>query len=274
MLPLLRGLGERRLDLLMVSHADQDHAGGTGSLLRGLPVERRLGAVPGAAGCRRGQRWAWDGVRFEVLWPLEAPAPRENAAGAKRNGASCVLRVDAAGRRLLLTGDIESPQEAQLLRLATEAGVGTEPETETEAKAEDLRVEVLVVPHHGSRTSSSTAFVQATAPRVAALQSGHLNRFGHPRPEVVARYLAAGATVLNTVDCGAWQWRSDRWTQPLADCERTRRRRYWLTAPAVPAAPAASATPAAAMAASSASSASAEVGEGEGSDPAIEASSP
>ena len=127
------------------------------------------------------------------------------------------------------------------------------------------------MPHHGSRTSSSTAFVQATAPRVAALQSGHLNRFGHPRPEVVARYLAAGAMVLNTVDCGAWQWRSDRWTLPLADCERTRRRRYWLTAPAVPAAPAA---PAAAMAASSASSASAEVGEGEGSEPAIEASSP
>ena len=282
LLPLLRGLGERRLDLLMVSHADQDHAGGTGSLLRGLPVERRLGAVPGAAGCRRGQRWAWDGVRFEVLWPLEAPAPRENAAGAKRNGTSCVLRVDAAGRRLLLTGDIESPQEAQLLRLAgearavTETGTETEPETETEtkAKANDLRVEVLVVPHHGSRTSSSTAFVQATAPRVAALQSGHLNRFGHPRPEVVARYLTIGATVLNTVDCGAWQWRSDRWTLPLADCERTRRRRYWLTAPAVLAAPAASAAPAAATAASSASSASAEVGEGEGSEPAIEASSP
>ncbi len=286
LLPLLWGLGERRLDLLMVSHADQDHAGGTGSLLRGLPVEHRLGAVPGAAGCRRGQRWEWDGVRFEVLWPLDAPTSRDVAAeglgsfsagrlagatgavvavnaagaagaagvvGAKRNGASCVLRVDAAGRRLLLTGDIEAPQEAQLLRLAREEGT-------------DLRAEVLVVPHHGSRTSSSTAFVQAVAPRVAALQSGHLNRFGHPRPEVVARYLASGATVLNSVDCGAWQWRSDRWSSPSADCERTRRRRYWLTARAE--------SPIMAGPASSPSSAIVEGGEAMGLESANEAATP
>jgi len=114
LLPLLRGLGERRLDLLMISHADQDHVGGAASLLAAMPVGRRLGAVPGGEGCRRGQRWTWDGVRFDVLWPLEPAAASER----KRNGSSCVLRVEAAGRRVLLTGDIEAPQEARLLREA------------------------------------------------------------------------------------------------------------------------------------------------------------
>ncbi|MDH0867964.1 DNA internalization-related competence protein ComEC/Rec2 [Mitsuaria sp. GD03876] len=215
LLPMLRGLGERRLDLLMVSHADQDHAGGTASLLQAMPVARRLGAVPDGEACRRGQRWTWDGVRFEVLSPI-GDEPRDamgDARAMKRNARSCVLRVEAAGRRLLLTGDIESPQEAWLVR---EEGV------------DGLRAEVLVVPHHGSRTSSSPAFVRAVSPRVAAVQSGYLNRFGHPRPEVVARYAEAGALVLNSVDCGAWRWRSDRATPPSAACERAIRRRYWL----------------------------------------------
>lgn len=214
LLPLLRGWGERRVDLLMVSHADQDHAGGNASLLKGIAVERRLGAVPGGEPCVRGQRWTWDGVRFEVL----APAPGEGAE-AKRNAASCVLRVEAAGRRVLLTGDIESPQETLLLRREGEGG---------------LRSEVLVVPHHGSKTSSSMAFVQAVAPQVAAVQSGYLNRFGHPRPEVVARYRSVGALVLNSVDCGAWRWRSDGVaSSPVAGCERAQRRRYWLPPPAI-----------------------------------------
>lgn len=213
-LPLLRGLGEHRLDALMVSHADQDHAGGTASLLQALPVTWRLGAVPGGEACRRGQRWEWDGVRFEVLWPKDAI--QAAGAGAKRNAASCVLRVEAAGRRVLLTGDIEAAQEAWLTR---EEGV------------DGLRAEVLVVPHHGSRTSSSWSFVQAVGPRVAAVQSGFLNRFGHPRAEVLARYAAIGATVVNTADCGAWRWRSDRSGPPMRDCERALRRRYWLTPP-------------------------------------------
>jgi competence protein ComEC len=214
LLPLLRGWGERRVDLLMVSHADQDHAGGNASLLKGMAVGRRLGAVPGGEPCVRGQRWTWDGVRFEVL----APAPGEGAA-AKRNAASCVLRVEAAGRRVLLTGDIESPQEALLLRREGAGG---------------LRSEVLVVPHHGSKTSSSMAFVQAVAPQVATVQAGYLNRFGHPRPEVVARYRSVGALVLNSVDCGAWRWRSDGVaSSPVAGCERAQRRRYWLPPPAI-----------------------------------------
>ncbi|MFX1677951.1 DNA internalization-related competence protein ComEC/Rec2 [Mitsuaria sp. CC2] len=216
LLPLLRGLGERRLDLLMVSHADQDHLGGAASLLAAMPIARRLGAVPGGEDCRRGQQWTWDGVRFAVLSPIaDGDAPRGSKA-LKRNATSCVLRVDAAGRRVLLTGDIEAPQEARLVREDGVAG---------------LRSEVLVVPHHGSRTSSTPAFVRAVAPQVAAVQSGYLNRFGHPKPDVVARYVTAGALLLNTVDCGAWLWRSDRGSSPIEGCERAKRRRYWLRLP-------------------------------------------
>ncbi|WP_255362657.1 DNA internalization-related competence protein ComEC/Rec2 [Mitsuaria sp. 7] len=228
LLPLLYGLGERRLDVLMISHADQDHVGGAASLLAAMPVERRLGAVPGGEGCRRGQRWTWDGVRFEVLWPIvEGEAGGAGGAGstgevsqkrkeARRNAGSCVLRVEAAGRRVLLTGDIEAAQEARLVREDGEEG---------------LRSEVLVVPHHGSRTSSTVAFVRAVEPRVAAVQSGYLNRFGHPKPDIVARYLAADVLLLNTVDCGAWRWRSDRRSPPIDGCERATRRRYWLRLP-------------------------------------------
>lgn len=212
LLPLLRGLGERRIDLLMVSHADQDHAGGTASLLKGLAVTHRFGAVPQGRPCERGQQWVWDGVRFDVLWP-----PAGLWRDLTRNGASCVLRVEAHGKRVLLTGDIESAQEARLLALEGAAGSATD---------------VLIVPHHGSRTSSSPAFVAATWPAVAVVQSGYLNRFGHPRAEVVERYRQVGAEVINSVGCGAWMWRSQEADQiPVAGCERMVRRRYWLAAP-------------------------------------------
>lgn len=233
LLPLLRGLGERRVDLLMVSHADQDHAGGTERLLQGLPVTHRLGAVPEGRPCERGQRWQWDQVQFEVLWP-----PAGQAADLKRNASSCVLRVAAGGRRVLLTGDIEAAQEAKLVALEGWEG---------------LETDVLVVPHHGSRTSSTAAFVGATSPAVAAVQSGYLNRFGHPRPEVVERYRKAGADVVISPACGAWIWWSGRAGQsdrsdllslstssassassgvsPWHDCERERRKRYWLPMP-------------------------------------------
>ncbi len=197
LLPLLRGLGERTLDLLMVSHADQDHAGGTEPLLRGLHVTHRWGAVPDAQPCERGQHWVWDQVQFGVLWP-----PPGQAADLKRNASSCVLRVEAGGRRVLLTGDIEAAQEAKLVTMDGWEGLGTD---------------VLVVPHHGSRTSSTAAFVDATSPTVAAVQSGYLNRFGHPRPEVVDRYRQRGALVINSSDCGAWVWRSSLQALPPAN---------------------------------------------------------
>lgn len=214
LLPLLRGLGQRRLDLLMVSHADQDHAGGQRSLLRALPVARRLGAVPDGQPCERGQHWRWDGVLFEVLHPLPEAIKAVDRPG---NAQSCVLRISTARQRVLLTGDIEHAQEAELL--AREAAHG-------------LKADVMQVPHHGSLGASSEAFVSAVAPRVALVQAGYLNRFGHPRAEVVARYRTHGATVLDTAHCGAWHWRSDESSRPAVEgCERWGRRRYWLQMP-------------------------------------------
>jgi competence protein ComEC len=221
LLPLLRARGESAVDLLMLSHRDSDHVGGATTLLRHAGVRAisssleaghplRDGTVPHQP-CAAGQRWDWDGVRFEVLHPLPG------AVAAKPNHLSCVLRVQEAGgggssgRSLLLTGDIEAPQEAALLqRLADGSGPA-------------LASEALLVPHHGSRTSSTPAFLAAVAPRVAVVQAAYRSRFGHPAPEVVQRYTDRGIEVVRTDRCGAWHWRADG----SEHCERAGRRRIW-----------------------------------------------
>jgi competence protein ComEC len=211
--PLLQALGERRIDTLVLSHRDLDHAGGADSLLRALPVRQLLSSLePGhpllARGvphtrCEAGQRWERDGVRFAVLHPPAAAY----AARAQPNALSCVLQVtDAQGRRLLLTGDIGAAQEATLLQ----------------AEASALRSELLLVPHHGSRGSSSPAFIEAVAPSVAVVQAGHHNRFGHPSPEVLHRLGARGIEVVQSPGCGAWRWQDGH-----AACEREAQPRYW-----------------------------------------------
>jgi competence protein ComEC len=153
--------------------------------------------------CEAGQRWDWDGVRFEFLHPA-AGTP---LAEAKPNALSCVLRVvDAAGRSVLLTGDIEAPQEAALV-----ARFGTA-----------LRSDLLLVPHHGSRTSSTDAWLDAVQPRVALVQAGYRSRYGHPAAEVLARYQARGIMLVRSDRCGAWTWFDGAF-----ECARDARRRYW-----------------------------------------------
>ena len=211
LVPLLRHRGEARVDELLLSHRDTDHVGGAASLLAQVPVlqlRHTLGVgalatqVPQLP-CRAGQRWRWDEVDFEVLHPDDATAE----AGGRPNSVSCVLRVQGASGSVLLTGDIEWPQEAALL--------ARDPER--------LRADVLFVPHHGSRTSSSEAFIDAVAPRVAVVQAGYRSRYGHPAPDVVERYTARGVTVVRTDRCGAWHWQADG----AQVCERERRARYW-----------------------------------------------
>jgi competence protein ComEC len=221
MLPLLRALGVARLDMLMLSHRDIDHVGGAASLLSVLPVgELRssleathplLAAAKMHRRCEAGQSWTWDGVRFAVLHPspddFDRPQPKPNTL-------SCVLSVnEAQGRRVLLTGDLEAEQEARLVRDQPEA----------------VRADILLVPHHGSKTSSSPAFLDAVAPRVAVVQAGYRNRFGHPAAEVKARYAERGIDWVSTVDCGAWSAEASSST-----CERRARRRYWHWPGAVP----------------------------------------
>ena len=218
LVPLLRALGVHRLDTLVLSHRDADHVGGAASLLAAVPVgeivssiadERPLRARDVAhRRCDAGQRWTLDGVNVEVLHPRAD----DHARRLKSNALSCVVRVvDAEGRSVLLTGDIEAAQEAALV-----ARVGAA-----------LRSDLLLVPHHGSRTSSSGVFLDAVAPRVALVQAGYRSRFGHPAPDVLARYDARAIAVVRTDRCGAWTWRVGE-----AVCERQRGRRYWhWTAP-------------------------------------------
>lgn len=182
--PTLHALGEDGLDRLLLSHGDRDHAGGMPAVRRAFadpPLLAPPGAVPDAAWpCHGGGAWEWDGVAFTVLHP---------AAGTRYagNASSCVLRIQTAHGALLLTGDIGVAEEARLR--ATSPGA--------------LRAEAVLVAHHGSAGSSSADWVQAVAPRLALVSSGHGNRFGHPRREVVQRWREAGAEVLGTADSGA-----------------------------------------------------------------------
>lgn len=180
-LPALRKLGVKALDVMLISHGHADHAGGAAAVRRGVPVARVLaGEVDGleaASLCSSGERWQWDGVDFELWhWPQ----------GASSNERSCVLRVHAKGERLLLAGDMEAGAERAWL-----------------ATVEDPWVDWLQAPHHGSRTSSSEPFVQATAPRGVLISRGRHNGFGHPHGQVIARYRRHGVAVHDTAVEGA-----------------------------------------------------------------------
>lgn len=199
-LPALQALGVKRVDVLVVSHADLDHAGGTRSILQGVPVGQvyssfalapwlqgeahKLGeptspAVPLATFCRFGTHWEIDGVHFEFLWPLDV---RPLRPGRLANAGSCVLKVTGRHHGLLLTGDIEADGEARLVKRGLS------------------RADVVIAAHHGSRTSSSAGFIHAIRAGHAIIQAGRWNRHGHPHPAVLARWRKAG-TVL---------WRTDR----------------------------------------------------------------
>ncbi|MDP2793374.1 MAG: DNA internalization-related competence protein ComEC/Rec2 [Sulfurisoma sp.] len=212
--PYLRAAGVRRLDGMIVSHADRDHSGGALSVIEELPVGWLLTSVPDDHEisalplphrlCHDGEAWEWDGVRFELLHPEERDYDRIR----KSNDLSCVLKVTAAGRSLLLTSDIEARAESALAA----------------RHRERLAADVLLVPHHGSRTSSTPDFVAAVGAKEVIFPVGYRNRFGHPKAEVVARY------------DGARQWRSDRDGAVTANlggegvtiaAERAERRRYW-----------------------------------------------
>jgi competence protein ComEC len=237
LLPLLRARGEARIDRLVLSHRDLDHVGGAGALLKALPVDDVLSSLETehpllalarhATRCHAGQAWEWDGVRFEILRPRADDYDR----GLKSNAMSCVLRVagtgSGAGRSVLLSGDIERGQELALLA-SDEAARFAAPEN---AGVPDmLRSELLIAPHHGSKTSSTAAFLDAVAPRVAVFQAGYRNRFGHPAPEVLQRYRERGIAILSTPACGAFIANAEGPAPGL--CHRDNARRYWHHTPA------------------------------------------
>lgn len=182
--PFLRAQGVGFVDAMVLSHAHSDHIGGAPSVLEHLTVgELYQGGAqrwPMGTSCQVGQGWRWDGVDFEFLHP----PPGSRSTG---NDASCVLRVAGSGGSALLPGDIEQPVEDALLRGATAR----------------LRCDILVAPHHGSGTSSSSGFLAAVQPRFLVFSTGYLNRFGFPHPAVLARARGSGAELFFTPRDGA-----------------------------------------------------------------------
>ena len=212
LVPLLSAM-DITLNRLLISHGDADHIGGAAVVLQAQPQTDVLSSVPADHAlsaqrrlqrCEAGQHWEWDGVDFDILHPQAA----DYAQPQTTNAMSCVLRVSNGVQTVLLAGDIGQAQERELVQSLA-----------------PLRADVLLVPHHGSKTSSSPEFLQAVAPRWALVQSGYRNRYGHPAPPVLARYRDAGIRVINSPQCGAWRWQSAQ--AQNAECERTIKQRYW-----------------------------------------------
>ncbi|MEX5685309.1 DNA internalization-related competence protein ComEC/Rec2 [Pseudomonas silesiensis] len=208
-LPTLRKLGVSALDLMLISHAHADHAGGAQAVAKGLPVKRVLSGEPlelpvalQAEACESGRQWTWDGVQFS-LWQW--------AAARESNPKSCVLQIEANGERLLLTGDIDTAAERALLD--SPLAVPTD---------------WLQSPHHGSRSSSSPALLAALQPAAALISRGQGNAFGHPHPTVIARYRQRGMAIHDSAEQGAIRLQLGQfkpaWTM-------RQERRFWRHAP-------------------------------------------
>lgn len=208
--PALQVAGVRQIDLLLVSHGDNDHAGGAAGLMRRLPTRQVITSAMdadwtgGASACEAGQRWNWDGLQFSILHP----GPGSQYEG---NNSSCVLQVTVGSLRLLLPGDIEVETERLLLR----------------RYGNTLRSQVLIAPHHGSNSSSSTEFVQTVAPGFVVYANGYRNQFGHPHATVRQRYARSGSVGLETAALGRIRITVDSLGVRGIEAYRCHRPRYW-----------------------------------------------
>lgn len=208
LVPALNALQIEYLDKVIISHGDNDHYGGLEGLKKSISINRLEASHDSLKQpfeqCQQGDSWLWDGVRFRYLWP-------SHALSNKKNDRSCVLQIEANGRTVLLTGDISKESELAL----------------SEQYGKQLKSDIIIVPHHGSKTSSSIEFLDFVRPQIAVVSSGFQNRFKHPNLKVVERYQHRGTTVVNTADSGwielqssatGWQWKLR---------ERLDNKKYW-----------------------------------------------
>lgn len=210
--PFLRGEGVHEIDTLLVSHRDTDHAGGAFSVLESLAVTQILTSAPhyfadysNVVACQAGQRWQWDGVVFEILHP-------EPDCVGNRNDCSCVLRVSTGEQQLLLTGDIGTEVEHDLVR---------------HYRNGELHADVLVAPHHGSKYASSSEFIAAVQPQYVLFSTNYHNQWGFPRWETRLRYQAQSVKMLSTPDTGAIHFLFSPEQLSAPELTRQRHRRYW-----------------------------------------------
>jgi competence protein ComEC len=223
--PYLRTFGIKHLDGVVVSHDDIDHAGGIPSVLAQMSVDWMISPLSSTATmfkasqylkfppkkhdkCYAGQHWQWDGVRFEVIYP---EAKSYDNGSLKDNDRSCVIRVSSANGSILLSGDVEKGGEYEML----------------ESHANLLKTDVLIAPHHGSKTSSTQDFIQAVSPKFVVFTNGYLNRFGHPKAVVVQRYINQDVQVLRSDYDGAVQLDFTKKQAVKVLKWRKVERRYW-----------------------------------------------
>lgn len=191
--PYLRSQGIKQLDALVISHDDNDHSGGATSVMTQMPIKWLASSytipeitkpTPRQLRCYAGQKWIWDKVKFEVLYPM---AESYQQADITDNNRSCVIKVSSRHGSVLLTGDIEKEAEEVLLK----------------KQKYRLKSDALVVPHHGSKTSSTEPFIKAVGAKYIIFTVGYLNRFKHPKPQVVGRYLELKSTIYRSDHDGA-----------------------------------------------------------------------
>lgn len=223
-LPYLRAMGHTQLNGVVISHDDLDHSGGMPSVFSQLPVEWLASSLYENADlltrpewqlwlpeermlCYAGQAWLWDGVQFEVLWPSLASY---DDPSLKDNDRSCVIKISSPHGSVLLTGDIEKRAEMGLL-----------------ASGQDLQSNIMIAPHHGSKTSSSVDFLRAVAPHYVVITNGYLNRFNHPKPEIEARYNAQQVRVYRSDYDGAVLFKLSQQAGIEVNRWRQSHRRYW-----------------------------------------------
>lgn len=223
--PFLRAEGIHQLSGVVLSHDDMDHSGGIASVVSHLPIGWFLSSLPSDAAlfqqvpldtipkqsnlqCVAGQHWQWDGVQFDVLYPT---TERLEDAFLKDNDKSCVIKMTSAFGSLLLSGDIERSSEGYLLEHASS----------------QLTSDVLISPHHGSKTSSSRGFIDAVSPKYVLITNGYLNRFGHPKDLIQQRYEDVGSAVYRSDYDGAVQIHFQA-NQPIAPIAwRKYNPKYW-----------------------------------------------
>ena len=184
-IPFLNSKGIKDVDTLLISHGDNDHIGGAESVIKQNRVDKILTSVPmmlaqySPEQCQAGQSWDWDDVKFEILWPVQN--------SFSENNNSCVLKVSSKQGSFLLTGDIEAEAEGGLIK----------------KYAQQLESDVLIAPHHGSKTSSTLSFLKWVKPAIVLIPSGYRNRFSFPHEDVLIRYREINTSWMNTADDGA-----------------------------------------------------------------------
>jgi competence protein ComEC len=221
LIPNLRAMGINKLDGLILTHDDTDHTGGAASVMQAMTIDWVTSSLPDGhpllqktadnRRCANGQSWQWDGVDFEILHP-DAASYREESIS--KNNRGCVLRISIGNEHVLLTADIEKESEQQLLK----------------EHPDKLPAALLVVPHHGSKTSSTDEFISTVSPGQAVFTVGYLNRFGHPKHEIVQRYAKSGVELLRSDEDGAILVEMDAHGLGVERYRKTHRR-YWTHLP-------------------------------------------